>query len=68
MKVGDLVRPCIHPLSPTPLVEQEWNGLVIGYEGPDPVVYWNNEFPAELEYEDQLEVVDEKDQLWSDAC
>ena len=59
MKVGDLVRPVGQPLSPTPLVEEDWSGLVIGYECGDPVVYWNDKFPAEVEYADQLEVIHE---------
>ena len=57
MKVGDLVRPVSEALSPTPIVEEGWKGLVTGYEGVDPIIYWNNEFPSEVEWADQLEVI-----------
>lgn len=54
MKVGDLVR----AICPSQVEEEEnWKGLVIGYTDGDPVVYWNDKFPAEIEYADQLEVL-----------
>ena len=35
----------------------EWVGIVIGYQGTNPVVYWSDKFPAEIEYASQLQVV-----------
>ena len=35
----------------------EWVGIVIGYRGTNPVVYWSDKFPAEIEYASQLQVV-----------
>ena len=57
MKVGDLVRPRSQPLSATPLVEEDWVGIIIGSWQGDPIVYWNEKYPSEIEYEDQLEVL-----------
>ena len=59
MKTGDLVRPASDSLGLTPLAEEGWKGLVIGHSDGDPVVYWNDKFPAEVEYADQLEVISE---------
>ena len=50
MKVGDLVR----PLTPN---ESHWKGIIIDWEGSDPVVFWNKEFPEETEYKEQIEVI-----------
>ena len=75
MKVGDLVKPATPAnASPcqtsTPTVEQGWYGIIIDFtevtplsgpphSGKFPVVYWNPEFQAEVEYPDQIEVVNE---------
>ena len=60
MKIGDLVRPVNEPISPTPLVEEDWVGIVVEYPAlGDPIIYWNDRFPAEAEYRDQLEVISE---------
>ena len=53
-----------------PIVEQEWMGIIIDFtgdycssegeiivKGSHPIVYWNPEFQAEVEYPDQIEVV-----------
>lgn len=32
-------------------------GLITGFVDGDPIVFWNEEFPAEHEYAEQLEVV-----------
>jgi len=53
-----------------PIVEQEWLGIIIDFtgdyyssqgemiaKGSHPIVYWNPEFQAEVEYPDQIEVV-----------
>jgi hypothetical protein len=67
VKVGDLVRP-IDPSThscparsaiQTTLVERDWKGIIIGWSGVEPVVFWNERFPAEVEYKEQLEVIDE---------
>ena len=66
MKVGDLVRPTDpEPFSPngrrlqTTLVEHDWKGIIIDWEGTEPIVYWDERFPAEVEYKEQLEVINE---------
>ena len=66
MKVGDLVKP-IDPDMPgrdrralqTTLVEHDWRGIIIDWDGTEPVVFWNERFPAEIEYKEQLEVINE---------
>jgi hypothetical protein len=63
VKVGDLVRPIrINHKDNTTIVESDWLGIIIGFtkgSKPDPVVYWNEEYSAELEAVYQIEVVDE---------
>ena len=66
MKVGDLVRPIDpKPFSlngrrlQTTLVEKDWKGIIIDWAGDGPVVFWNERFPAEVEYRKQLEVISE---------
>jgi len=63
MKIGDLVKP-INPEPPvrgfqTTLVEHDWRGVIVDWDGVDPVVYWSEKFPAEIEYKEQLEVINE---------
>jgi len=64
MKVGDLVKPIDAPINrgfgvvQTTLVEPTWAGIIIGWEGCDPIVFWNEKFPEEREYRDQLAVID----------
>ena len=41
------------------LIEKDWNGIIIDWAGPDPVVFWSETFPDEIEYKDQLEVISE---------
>ena len=61
MKGGDLVRPIQPPrtFGGAPLVEDDWNGIVIGFKGGDVIVFWSAEYPNEWEYPEQLEVVSE---------
>ena len=66
MKVGDLVKPIDpKPFSlngrrlQTTLVEHDWKGIIIDWDGTEPVVFWNERFPAEVEYREQLEVINE---------
>ena len=57
MTTGDLVRPA----------KSEWigqwpdhdTGIIIGWKGSDPVVFWNDKFFAEIEYKSDLVVVSE---------
>ena len=69
MKVGDLVRSV--PYGPTrgsqvdPWANQI--GLIVGFDNEidseglvayqSPIVYWSSEFPSEIEYREQVEVV-----------
>ena len=53
MKTGDLVR------STTPGNMKTWIGIIIGWDGCDPIVFWNMEFSEEIEYTEQLEVINE---------
>ena len=63
MQIGDLVR----PTGPNtrqlrhnvPLVEEDWAGIIIDWDGTEPIVFWNDKFPAEIEYREQLEVISE---------
>jgi hypothetical protein len=58
MKIGDLVRPVNRNLSQgVPLVEKDWKGIIIDWEGTEPVVFWNERFSAEVEYKEQIEVI-----------
>ena len=66
MKVGDLVRPIDpKPFSrfgrrlQTTLVEHDWKGIIIDWDGTEPIVFWNERFPFEIEYKEQLEVINE---------
>lgn len=67
MRVGDMVRPV--PL-PNSQPHDPWhlrNGIIIGFEEERdyagvtvvhmPVVYWGDDFPAEVEYREQVEVI-----------
>lgn len=58
MKVGDLVRLVSRQLNPP---DELWLGLVTGFwrgQPAHPVVFWCEKFPHEVEYADQLEVVE----------
>ena len=69
MKVGDLVRSV--PYGPIRGTEVDpWankTGIIVGFEDEcdseglvtyqSPIVYWNSEFPSEVEYRNQVEVV-----------
>ena len=64
MKTGDLVKPTHSSKNFVPeyqpsLVERDWRGIIVGWDEGDPVVYWNEDFPNEIEYASQLEVVSE---------
>jgi hypothetical protein len=58
-KIGSLVRgksPGSY-LSEGPSDTEGWTGIVVDYSGAQPVVFWSEKFPAEVEYADQLEVI-----------
>lgn len=62
MKVGDLVRP-INTYEDDPI---NWVGVVVGPRWPTllaksgrVVVYWNSEYPNDVECKDNLEVINE---------
>ncbi|MAG26718.1 hypothetical protein CMI47_14345 [Candidatus Pacearchaeota archaeon] len=70
MKVGDLVRVKPPSWQKTPLVEQDWIGIITDFKidrsttGTDDdcryaMVFWNEQFPCEEEYLDQIEVISE---------
>lgn len=51
MKTGDLVR------STTPGNTRLWVGIIIGWDVDNPIVFWDEKFPDEVEYREQLEVL-----------
>jgi len=53
MKIGDLVRYISSHIEGFPLDF----GIIIGCEDAQPIVFWNEDFQSELEYWDQLELV-----------
>jgi len=59
MKVGDLVQPLQNMIAISQ-AEKDWMGIIIGWEGIDPIVFWSEKFPAEKEYKEQIEIVNEK--------
>ena len=68
MKIGDIVRPKekyvrFVPFNDSTLEgsreEEVWIGIVLGFDQGDPVVFWDEEYHSELEYEHQLEVIGE---------
>jgi len=65
MKIGDLVKlrsPWkVGGASPSwkETEEGSWVGIVIDYQRGEPVVYWNEKFPKEIEYKEQLTVVED---------
>ena len=62
MKVGDLVRPIsLKPfdMDGRRLQTALWKGIIVDWEGTEPIVFWNERFPAEIEYKEQLEVISE---------
>ena len=60
MKVGDLVRPISgHGFTGFRERTRQWTGIVVEIYKGEPIVYWNLDFPREIEYEHQLEVISE---------
>jgi len=49
--------------SPDPSSAEAWVGIIIGWDrrndGCDPIVMWSEKFPDEVEYVEQLEVINE---------
>lgn len=64
MKVGDLVR-CNGDLQRRARLKKRDSievGIIVGFtihSGGLPVVYWSNLYPGEVEYKEQLEVINE---------
>lgn len=58
MKLGDLVRPRSKYTEEGETLE--WLGIVVDWRKDDPVVFWCEEYPSEIEYKHQLECLDEK--------
>ena len=72
MKIGDLVvaKGGGYALS-SPVVQPEWIGIIIGFTGDcvhsdgktilvpgsQPIVYWNEKFHHEVEFNNQVEVI-----------
>ncbi len=77
MKVGDLVVPApssgpTNRDNTVPMVEDGWAGIIIDVvrwprtdkglkQRLHPVVYWNEEFSAEEEYPEQIQVIQERE-------
>jgi hypothetical protein len=59
MKVGDLVRPIPGEGAEFRNKTGQMTGIVLEIYMGEPVVYWNLDFPREIEYEHQLEVISE---------
>lgn len=57
MNVGDLVRPMKEFY--TAPEEEEWMGIIIAWEQDNPIVFWSEKYPEELEYTHQLETINE---------
>lgn len=58
MRVGDLVRPL--PSYTEPEESIEWIGIIVDWCKDDPIVFWCEEYPGEIEHKHQLERLDEK--------
>ena len=68
LKIGDIVRPKEKFVRFVPFngsildsgrEEEVWVGIVIDFDEGDPIVFWDECFPSELEYVHQLEVIGE---------
>ena len=60
MKVGDLVRPVnTTRVLPQYAADESWCGIVTAFKGLDVIVFWNEDYPDEWEYPEQLEVISE---------
>jgi len=57
MKIGDLVKPVLDATAMIPLLDDDWVGIIIDFKGTEPIVYWSERFPAEVEYDNQLRVI-----------
>ena len=64
MHIGSLVRPSGGYTAVVPSAGWAFRddtgeavGIVIGWDEGEPVVFWNEEYPEEIEYKHQLEVI-----------
>ncbi len=60
MKVGDMVKINTMAREIDGWGDEDWVGVIVGWELGDPVVYWSSRFPKEREYKEQLVVISEK--------
>ena len=58
MKTGDLVRMSRDTVEISE-EEKSWSGIIVDWEGINPIVLWNENFQQELEYHCQLEGISE---------
>ena len=62
MKIGDAVRvktKIFNWVTVGSQLDPDTVGVIVGFDGAEPVVFWNLDFPEEIEYPEQLEVVSE---------
>jgi hypothetical protein len=62
MKIGDAVRiktQIFNWVTVGSQLDPDAVGVIVGFDGTEPVVFWNLDFPEEIEYPEQLEVVSE---------
>lgn len=62
MKIGDAVRiktKIFNWVTVGSQLDSDAVGVIVGFDGAEPVVFWNTDFPEEIEYKEQLEVVSE---------
>jgi len=68
VKVGDIVRVARASWRKTPMVDDDWIGIITDFQigdserGPDcryALVFWSEQYSQEEEYLDQLEVISE---------
>ena len=57
MKIGDLVKPVLDDSGFGANLDDDWVGIIIDFKGTEPIVYWSERFPAEVEYDSQLRVI-----------
>ena len=62
MKIGDAVRiktKIFNWVTVGSQLDADAVGVIVGFDGAEPVVFWNTDFPEEVEYKEQLEVISE---------
>lgn len=62
MKIGDAVRiktKIFNWVTVGSQLDTDTVGVIVGFDGAEPVVFWSTDFPEEVEYPEQLEVISE---------